>query len=636
MDETNAPKVQNSSASNAPTLPCSASKDSVQPALVQPALVQPGPAQQDLAQPMLTSIQPLAQEVVSLMAAGEVIDSLAAVVRELVENALDAGATRIAISLWPQQWQVRVADNGSGMVFDDLRQAAVAHATSKIATRPDLLNVCSLGFRGEALHSIAQLAQLEICSLPTVDQADHQAAPQVTGYRVKYDAEGRLQQAQEIAIAPGTIVTVSELFGSWQARRQVPSAAQQVKAVSKLIHQFALCHPHITWQIEKDDVPWLSLWPGPTAKTLMPQLLRNVHDSDIKEIQTEGLYLAVGLPDRCHRRRADWVRVAINGRPVEVSELFQALMNSFRRTLPRDRYPVCFLHLRLPPTQLDWNRHPAKSEIYVQGVEAVCDRITTAVSDLLQLGNLNDAVQTQRAGDLVKAAEQAGGYQASRQIQPTEEDLQLGQQSELEQSSEGDTLTTQTTVNLSDALPAQPLLKLRALAQVHNMYILAEHEGGLCLIEQHIAHERVLYEQLQDRWQMVVLESPIVLSDLTTDQVEKLIEIGIEVSPFGDNLSAVRSVPEPLKGREDCADAIRELAQGANLEAALVATACRTAIRNGTKLTQAEMQTLVNQWQRTARSRTCPHGRPICLTLKESSLARYFRRSWVIGKSHGI
>ncbi|MEL6813957.1 MAG: DNA mismatch repair endonuclease MutL [Cyanobacteria bacterium J06598_3] len=585
---------------------------------------------------MLTSIQPLAQEVVSLMAAGEVIDSLAAVVRELVENALDAGATRIAISLWPQQWQVRVADNGSGMVFDDLRQAAVAHATSKIATRPDLLNVCSLGFRGEALHSIAQLAQLEICSLPTVDQADHQAAPQVTGYRVKYDAEGRLQQAQEIAIAPGTIVTVSELFGSWQARRQVPSAAQQVKAVSKLIHQFALCHPHITWQIEKDDVPWLSLWPGPTAKTLMPQLLRNVHDSDIKEIQTEGLYLAVGLPDRCHRRRADWVRVAINGRPVEVSELFQALMNSFRRTLPRDRYPVCFLHLRLPPTQLDWNRHPAKSEIYVQGVEAVCDRITTAVSDLLQLGNLNDAVQTQRAGDLVKAAEQAGGYQASRQIQPTEEDLQLGQQSELEQSSEGDTLTTQTTVNLSDALPAQPLLKLRALAQVHNMYILAEHEGGLCLIEQHIAHERVLYEQLQDRWQMVVLESPIVLSDLTTDQVEKLIEIGIEVSPFGDNLSAVRSVPEPLKGREDCADAIRELAQGANLEAALVATACRTAIRNGTKLTQAEMQTLVNQWQRTARSRTCPHGRPICLTLKESSLARYFRRSWVIGKSHGI
>ncbi|MEL7329450.1 MAG: DNA mismatch repair endonuclease MutL [Cyanobacteria bacterium J06559_1] len=604
---------------------------------------------------MNTRIQPLAQEVVSLMAAGEVIDSMAAVVRELVENALDAGATRIAISLWPQQWQVRVADNGTGMALADLRQAAVAHATSKIATRPDLLNVCSLGFRGEALHSIAQLAQLEICSLPTAADVESEDSSyqstgyqstryqstgyqatgyQATGYQVNYDAEGRPQQAKETAIAPGTIVTVRELFGSWQARRQVPSATQQVKAVSKLIHQFALCHPHITWQIEKDDVPWLSLWPGPTAKTLMPQLLRNVHDSDIKEIQTDGLYLAVGLPDRCHRRRADWVRVAINGRPVEVSELFQALMNSFRRTLPRDRYPVCFLHLRLPPTQLDWNRHPAKSEIYVQGVEAVCDRITTAVNDLLQLGNLSEAAQTQRAGDLVKVAEQAGNYQASRQIQPNE-DLQL-EHSEPEQLPGSDALTANTTVSLSDALPTQSPMELRALAQVHNMYILAEHEGGLCLIEQHIAHERVLYEQLQARWQMVALESPIVLSDLTAEQVEKLIEIGIDVAPFGDNLSAVRSVPEPLKERTDCADAIRELAQGANLEAALVATACRTAIRNGTKLTKSEMQTLVNQWQRTARSRTCPHGRPICLTLKESSLARYFRRSWVVGKSHGI
>ncbi|MEM9087460.1 MAG: DNA mismatch repair endonuclease MutL [Cyanobacteria bacterium P01_F01_bin.53] len=583
------------------------------------------------AQPLPTlHIQPLAQEVVSLMAAGEVIDSLAAVVRELVENALDAGATRIAVSLWPEQWQVRVADNGTGMALADLQQAAAAHATSKISTRPDLLNVQSLGFRGEALHSIAQLAQLEICSLAQSETGERDRQ----GYRVCYGTEGDPLETQEVAIAPGTVVTVSQLFGNWQARRQVPLATQQVKAVSQLIQRMALCHPHITWQIEKDDALWLSLWPGQTAKTLMPQLLRNVSDSDIKEISAEGLYLAVGLPDRCHRRRPDWVRVAINGRPVEVSELFQSLINSFRRTLPRDRYPVCFLHVTLPPTQLDWNRHPAKSEIYVHGVEAVCDRITAAVTDLLQLGNLSDAVQTQRAGDLVKAAEQAGGYQTSRQIQPDVElsaDLAVGQPSDL---------AAATTVNLSDALPTQSPSgvpgDLKAIAQVHNMYILAEHEGGLCLIEQHIAHERVLYEQLQQRWQMVPVASPIVLADLTPEQVEQLTDIGIEVAPFGDNLWAIRSVPEPLHGRDDCADAIRELAEGANLEAALVATACRTAIRNGTKLSKGEMQTLVTQWQRTQRSRTCPHGRPICLTLKESSLARYFRRSWVIGKSHGI
>ena len=135
---------------------------------------------------------------------------------------------------------------------------------------------------------------------------------------------------------------------------------------------------------------------------------------------------------------------------------------------------------------------------------------------------------------------------------------------------------------------------------------------------------------------MVEVSSPIVLKDLKESQVERLQEVGVAIAPFGENLWAIRSVPEPLSGRDDCESALLELSLGADLEAALVATACRTAIRNGTKLDLAEMQTLLNQWQRTQKPRTCPHGRPICLTLKESSLAKYFRRSWVIGKSHGV
>ena len=583
-------------------------------------------------------IQPLSQEIVSLMAAGEVIDSLSAVVRELVENALDAGATRISVSLWPERWQVRVADNGMGMRLLDLQQAAVAHATSKIATRPDLLNVRSLGFRGEALHSIAQLAQLEICSRPVAGETAHQgdqasgdqasgdqaSGDQVSGYQVSYGAEGECAQVKEVAIAPGTVVTVRDLFHSWQARREVPTLSQQVKAVSQLIQQTALCHPSITWQIEKNDAPWLSLWPGASAKTLMTQMLRSVGPSDIQESSADGLYLAVGLPDRCHRRRPDWIKVAINGRLVEVSELTYAVMNSFRRTLPRDRYPVCFVHLSLPPAQLDWNRHPAKSEIYVQGVDAVVNRLTAAISDLLQIGNLSEAYQTERATTLISAAEQSGQYNSSRKIQsaPTV-DL-------------SDPFPSATTDPLPSETTESGVEDLTVLSQVHNTYILAEHSSGLCLIEQHIAHERVLYEQLQQRWQIVPLETPLTLSGLTSAQIEQLIDIGIEPEPFGDNLWAVRALPEPLKDRADRIDAVRELSQGANLEAALVATACRTAIRNGTALSIEEMRTLVKQWQQTKRSRTCPHGRPICLTLKETSLARYFRRSWVIGKSHGI
>ncbi|MEM6867961.1 MAG: DNA mismatch repair endonuclease MutL [Cyanobacteria bacterium P01_C01_bin.121] len=561
--------------------------------------------------PTASSIQPLSPDVISLMAAGEVIDSLAAVVRELVENALDAGATRMTVSVWPQRWQVRVTDNGIGMGEADLQQAAIAHATSKISTRPDLLNVRSLGFRGEALHSIAQLADLEIRSC-------RQGSGQ--GFSVSYGATGEVSAVSEVAIAPGTVVTVRNLFGNWSARRNVPAMSAQIKSVATLIQRLALCHPQVTWQVEKDDTHWFSLWPGPTAKTIMPQVLRSLHDTDIEELSQDNLYLAVGLPDRCHRRKPDWLRVAINGRPVEVDEIAQTVTAGFRRTIPRDRYPICFLHLSLPPAQLDWNRHPAKSEIYVQGLEALCERVTVAVGKLLQIDDLSEATQTHRATELIKAAEAEGDYPASRQVTVGDHDSE----------------TQLPAQSLSDALPMPVPGALTAVAQVSDMYILAENESGIYLIEQHIAHERVLFEQLQARWQMTAVDPPIVLKDLSETQVERLKEVGVAIAPFGENLWAIRSIPEPLSGRDDRENALLELSLGANLEAALVATACRTAIRNGTKLELSEMQALLNQWQRTQKPRTCPHGRPICLTLKESSLAKYFRRSWVIGKSHGV
>ncbi len=165
---------------------------------------------------------------------------------------------------------------------------------------------------------------------------------------------------------------------------------------------------------------------------------------------------------------------------------------------------------------------------------------------------------------------------------------------------------------------------------------MAEHANGVLLIEQHIAHERVLYEQLCDRWQLVALEPAIVLQNLSAAQIEQLQRIGLEVESFGDRLWAARTAPALLAQRNDCAAALLELSLGGDLQAAQVATACRSAIRNGTPLTLSEMQTLIDQWQRTRHPRTCPHGRPIYLSLEESALSRFFRRHWVIGKSHGI
>ena len=597
---------------------------------------------------MSSSIQPLPTEVVHLIAAGEVIDCLAAVVRELVENSLDAGAKRVVVSVWPQQWRVRVADNGCGMNLANLQQAAAAHSTSKIRSCEDLWKITSLGFRGEALHSLAQLGELEILSRQSGSE----------GWRVVYCSQGKPVQVETAAIAPGSVVTVSNLFGTWLERRQgLPTLAQQMKAVQNTIQQIALCHPHVTWQVWQNDREWFTLSPGATTQQLLPQLLRQVRLSDLQQMNVElpmlssgdigkldspelesrkvgklqgseelqpsntsegCIQLVLGLPDRCHRHRPDWVRVAVNGRMVKSPELEQTILAATSRTLPRDRYPVCFLHLRISPNQINWNRHPAKTEIYLHHLSYWQEQVTQAIEQALRISeaNLPEAIHIERVGNLLKAAEAKGVYGASRSIQPA--------------------LADPGYPHEQGRHKALPLLPLRAIAQVHNTYILAEHPAGLWLVEQHIAHERVLYDQLLRSWQLVPLEPPAILNQLSPAQRSQLERIGLEVEPFGEQIWAVRTAPASLQKRDDCAEALLELSWGGDLQTAQVATACRSAIRNGTPLSLEEMQTLLDQWQRTPNPRTCPHGRPIYLPLEESALARFFRRNWVIGKSHGI
>lgn len=196
---------------------------------------------------MLLDVQTLPLDVVNLIAAGEVIDSLAAAVRELVENAIDAAATRIVISLYPDLWRVQVADNGTGMSLTNLQVCAEAHTTSKIYSKDDLWKITTLGFRGEALHSLAQVATLEIASRLAFDRESE-------GWRAVYNQQGEPDRLETAAIAPGTIVTVADLFGNVPVRRQgLPPISQQLKAVQGIVQQIALCHPHVTWQIRQDE-----------------------------------------------------------------------------------------------------------------------------------------------------------------------------------------------------------------------------------------------------------------------------------------------------------------------------------------------------------------------------------------------
>ncbi|HEY9650161.1 MAG TPA: DNA mismatch repair endonuclease MutL, partial [Coleofasciculaceae cyanobacterium] len=421
-----------------------------------------------------------------------------------------------------------------------------------------------------------------------------------------------------------------------------PPIPQQMRTVQAIIHHIALCHPHVTWQVQQNGRPWFAICPGKTTQQILPQILKQVRQTDLQYLTVEiptpsgsgedkgdkgefqslqastsspKIQLVLGLPDRCHRGRPDWIKVATNRRLVRSPELEQAILAALARTLPRDRFPICFVHLQVCPSQLDWNRHPAKAEIYLHSLTYWQEQVKQAIEQALRISpaNFSEAVKSERVGQLLKVSEEKGGYNVSRSVQSTSDSYELSRKA-----------------------AEIGLIELRAIAQVHKTYILAEHPTGMWLIEQHIAHERVLYDQLCDRWQIVLLEPPVILNHLKSAQVEQLQRIGLDVEPFGEKLWAIRSAPALLTKREDCAEALVELSLGGDLQTAQVATACRSAIRNGTPLSLSEMQTLLDQWKSTRNPRTCPHGRPIYLPLEESALSRFFRRHWVIGKSHGI
>lgn len=561
---------------------------------------------------MPAAIRALPEDVVRQITAGEVIASPAAAVRELAENAIDAGATRLNIAIDSQRWSLQVADNGAGMDLDNLKVCALPHSTSKIGSQADLRQIRSLGFRGEALHSLARLADLAIASRP-VAPAD---AP---GWQARYSFQGEPLDLKTTGMAPGTVACVENLFANFPARsRALPTPERQLKAIQQAIYHVALCHPQLTWQVSRDDRLWFHLFPGSSAREILPQVLLRVRTTDLQPfsqtLETPNaqfdseLELVIGLPDRCHRSRPDWIKVALNGRYVQLPELEQSIYGAFARTLPRDRYPVCWLHLKTCPSLIDWNRHPAKNEVYLQETVYWQEKTTAAIAAALQLDAASAVAPNARVKSLLKVSEPRGIYR-------------VGDASEDAAGKDR---------------PEFGLLDLKAIGQASNTYILAEHPTGVWLVEQHIAHERVLYERLQADWQLVPQEPPVLLENLTPEQCDRLVQLGCTPEPFGESVWAIRTAPALLRGRDDIAAALTELSQGNDLQAAQVATACRSAIRNGTPLTLRQMQDLLDAWKLTRNPRTCPHGRPIYLALEEASLARFFRRHWVIGKSHGI
>ncbi|MDX2273007.1 MAG: DNA mismatch repair endonuclease MutL [Cyanobacteriota bacterium] len=577
-------------------------------------------------------IQALAADLVEWMAAGVVMDSWGAVVRELVENALDAAASQISVEVWPEQWRIRVADNGQGIPGEDLPQTVLAHTTSKLL--PDVplsqQTIRTLGFRGEALHSLAQVARLEIAS---------RFAPDPHGWLARFGMQGSLQELRPAALAGGTIVTAHDLFADWSTRRvALAESSREIRQMIAVIQQSALTHPAISWEMRVNDQPSLSLWAGETAADILLQILPRLQRSDLGERRSGSLTVVLGLPDRYHRPRPDWLRVAVNRRFVQVPALVQTMQKSLQNTLPRHRHPLCLAFFELPPSQVDWNRHPAKTEVYVEGLSEHQSHLEGLIRAILQ--DLPLVQPTSGASQWLRAKEQQSLYRW---------------QNSLRQESRDPLFPSHLGENVpSTALSGNPILSenspsgsskpwgdLKVLAQLQNTYILVEDSLGLWLVEQHVAHERVRYEDLQKQWQLMDLVRPILLENLTANQLENLEQLHLDPEPFGEGIWLIRRIPKIL-GHSDDSEAnmkiaLSELSECADLNAAQVATACRTAIKNGIPLTLQQMQQLIDRWQVSHNPHTCPHGRPIALRLAEKELARFFRRRWSIcdGKNQG-
>ena len=528
----------------------------------------------------MSLIRPIPSDTVDLMVAGEAIDSLAAAVRELVENAVDAKSERIAIQVSLESWTVSVSDDGEGMPEEALTVAAAAYSTSKLTDGASLDCVKTLGFRGEALHSLARVSHLHLLSRRQSD---------TNAWQANYRSDGSLERLKPAARARGTTAIAQDLFANWPARRRALSdRKRESRRLLDTVRATALAHPAIAWSLELDGKLVLRLWPASTAADLLVQLLPRLERSQLGTYCQNDLELTFGLPDRYHRHRPDWIRVAVNGRFVQLPSLQQAIQTAFRRTLPRDRHPLCLAHLRVPPDAVDWNRHPAKQELYLHNL----DHYRTLLSD---------AIRTALAESPPSA------YERSRQF-----------------------LKRPTVVQDAPAPYGPSLRSLAILGQLQNTYILVETEVGLWLVEQHVAHERVRYEQLQHQWELVELAEPLLLEALSDRQQHQLDAIGVAPEVFGDGVWAIRKVPRLIASETDPIAALLDLSHCADLEAARVTLACRSAYKNGTPLDRPQMEALIRAWQTCANPHTCPHGRPIYLALDESDLSRYFRRNWTL------
>lgn len=548
------------------------------------------------------TIHILDRTVADRIAAGEVVERPASIVKELVENSLDAGATAISVELREGGLSlIRVGDNGSGMTRADAPLSVARFATSKLTTERDLQSIRTLGFRGEALPSIAAVSRFELLT---------RARDEIQGTRIRiHDGQTEI----EVAGAPiGTLVTARELFYNTPARKKfLKSPLRETELVTLTVVRYALAFPHIAFRIAVDGKESLAapaasplerlaaVWGREAASSMLPVAY------DSFELKVHGF---VSHPTFARASR-EWQNFYVNGRPIRSGLLAVMLERPYGGRLPPNRHPLAVLNVELDPVYVDVNVHPRKAEVRFFQERSIYGAVQAAVEQALR-DIPAPAMQVESAS---VAWPFAGTAEAAFPDAPT---------------------------TLRESQAEYTAGSWRALGQVHNTYLLAQTPDGLAIADQHAAHEQVLFEQLTTAPASVPVEPPLIVTLLPREaalvaaHLDAYAALGFALEPFGEDTFRLDAAPSAtLLGARPAFDiVVQEHLSYRDLDGDLLSDrlasklACASALKAGDALTLAQQQQLLDDLIRIYSPATCPHGRPTFIHVTLSDLDRRFLR----------
>jgi DNA mismatch repair protein MutL len=595
------------------------------------------------------SIRQLSETLINQIAAGEVIERPASAAKELIENALDAGATRIEIATaGGGKTLLRVSDNGSGMTPADLEMAIRRHCTSKLES--DLLDIRTLGFRGEALPSIGSVAKLSLLSRTA--EANEGAEIGVTG--------GKVVPVRPAAANRGTVVEVRDLFFATPARLKfLKSEKAEASAISDVVRRMAIAFPHVRFVLSGSDRTTLEFpATGTDRLARIAQVLgRDFRDNAIEiDAEREGVRLTgfAGVPT-FNRGNSLNQFAFVNGRPVQDKLVWSALRGAYAETIPHGRYPVAVLSIEIDPALVDVNVHPAKSDVRFRDPGLVRGLIVGAIR--AALAREGDRAATTGASGLMRAFRPeaprpaAPWTPAASPYRPFEAAVSAPAAGRQAGFAEFEAPSARSEPAFAPSPAEEPPQRHplgAARAQLHENYIVAQTEDGLVIVDQHAAHERLVFEAMRNALHTRAVPAQALLIpeivDLPEDDCDRLVahaeefsKLGLGIERFGPGAVAVRETPAML-GEMDAAGLIRQLADElaewdtagglkARLEYLAATMACHGSVRSGRRMRPEEMNALLRQMEATPGSGQCNHGRPTYIELKLSDIERLFGRS---------